>query len=160
MQIVIPLKKSVVFLFLITSPGWAQSLPSEQEKILCSSESSNKLARLELHGETRFSELKMDLDSCTASAVDFAEIGADKKRKRRSKKNSRQASSTGSTQPQMGSLLTMKGSAREKTGWRDIVVHCAVHNHKVNTFTYELLTLNPESGATASRTASEKPTNQ
>jgi hypothetical protein len=115
-----------------------ETQPSDKEKILCSEESSKRLARLALHGEARFSELKLDMDSCTASSVDFAEIGADRRRRRgRSKSTTNQ-----STNPQMGNLVTIKGLAKEKVGWRDIVVHCGVHKNKVSTFTYELLSMN------------------
>ena len=130
-------------LFLCFTSAGAKAQASEQEKSLCSEESSRRLAKLELHGETRFSELKFDLDSCKSSSVDYAEIGADK-RSRRRRRPQRTASST--TQPQMGNLLTMKGLAKEKHGWREIVVHCGVHNNKISTFTYEILSMNPSAG--------------
>ena len=131
--------KTLLSVLLCSLSVAAEAQPSDKEKILCSEESSKRLARLALHGEARFSELKLDMDSCTASSVDFAEIGSDRRRRRRGRSKS---TPNQNTNPQMGNLVTIKGLAKEKVGWRDIVVHCGVHKNKVSTFTYELLTMN------------------
>ena len=137
-------KITLIALFiLVAGPLCAKAQASEQEKSLCSEESSKRLAKLSLHGETRFSELKFDLDSCTASAVDFAEIGSDRKGGRHRRKKQMRTASSVNSGPQMGNLLTMRGMAKEKNGWREIVVHCGVHKNKISTFTYELLSMNP-----------------
>jgi len=120
-----------------------------QDRNLCEQEATAHLSKVELHGETRFTEFRFDSQNATSTQVDFAEIGSDSRRRRRKAK----VQPTPAT-PKMGQLFVMRGWGHEKSTWRNLLVRCAVHEGKVATVTYEFL----ESAVEPTLAALPKPT--
>lgn len=115
-------------------------------KSLCSQESEKQLSKLEIKGETRFSDYKFDTETATASNAEFTDMGHNPgKRGRKKHKRVYQAPA----KPEFGKLLVMRALGKEKSGWRNLVVKCGVNNGKLATFTYEILSFASSERATA-----------
>jgi hypothetical protein len=123
---------------------------SPLSKSLCSAESQKRLAKLELRGESRFSEFKFDPDSTLSSNVEFTDLGESGRHSRRHKVVQKPA------KPEYGQFLIMKALGKEKMGWRNLVVKCGVNKGKLATFTYEILSL-ADTGSLATPLATNKP---
>jgi hypothetical protein len=104
-------------------------------KSLCSNESQKRLAKLELRGESRFSEFKFNPESTLSSNVEFTDLGETGHRRHHRKVQQKPAT------PEYGQFLIMKAQGKEKMGWRNLIVRCGVNKGKLATFTYEILSL-------------------
>lgn len=108
-------------------------------KLLCSQESEKHLSKLEMRGETRFTDYKFDTESVSSSDVEFTDLGESGRRRGRKKRKIVQLPA----KPEYGKLLIMKALGKEKNGWRNLVVKCGVNKGKLATFTYEILAYAP-----------------